>query len=371
MSLRRAVAITKRLLRQFRRDHRTLALVLVVPLVLLGLVGYLLRGGGSNPEVGVVNLDTGALGATIAAHLHQDGAIAATDLDLESAKRRLSDRSLVAYVVIPADLAANATLSHRIAPEVHLEGSEPGPAATVLTAVQRAVSETAAALGSRQGVQLPRVASRVTWLHGGPSLDTLDYFGSAFIGFVVFFLVFVVTSVSFLRERAQGTLERLMASPLRRGEVVVGYMLGFGLLALAQGAIILLFSLFVLHIHNEGNAALVFLVEALMAIAAVNLGIFLSLFARSEFQAVQFIPLVILPQALLSGILFPVSQEPRVLQYASSVLPLTYAVNAMRDITIRGAGLATGSLQLDLAVIGLFAVALVPLAAMTLRREVA
>jgi ABC-2 type transport system permease protein len=177
--------------------------------------------------------------------------------------------------------------------------------------------------------------------------------------------------VSFLRERAQGTLERLMASPLRRGEVVVGYMLGFGLLALAQGAIVLLFSLFVLHIHNEGNAALVFLVEALMAIAAVNLGIFLSLFARSEFQAVQFIPLVILPQALLSGILFPVSQEPRVLQYASSVLPLTYAVNAMRDITIRGAGLATGSLQLDLAVIGLFAVALVPLAAMTLRREVA
>jgi ABC-2 type transport system permease protein len=369
MSLRRSLAITERLLRQFRRDRRTLALVLIVPLVLLGLVGYLLRGGGSSPEVGLVNLDGGQAGASIAAKLHQDGTIAAKDLDLGSAELRLADGSLVAYIVFPADMTATTMLGHVLAPEVHLEGSEPAPAATVLGAVQRAVAGAATTLAGPQGAQLPRVQPRVRWLHGGPTLDTLDYFASAFIGFVVFFLVFVVTSVSFLRERSQGTLERLMASPLRRAEVVVGYMLGFGLLALVQGAIVLLFAIFVLHIHNEGNPALVFLVEALMAIAAVNLGIFLSLFARSEFQAVQFIPLVILPQALLSGILFPVSQEPHALQYVSSVLPLTYAVDALRDITIRGAGPATASLQLDLAVVAAFALLLLPAAAATLRRE--
>src|SRR3979411_3487713 len=114
-----------------------------------------------------------------------------------------------------------------------------------------------------------------------------------------------------------------MASPLRRAEIVLGYMLGFTVLALVQSAEVLAFSLLVLHVHNVGNVALIFLLEALMAIAAVNLGIFLSMFARTEFQAVQFIPLVIVPQVLLSGILFPVSTEPKPLQYVSDALSLT------------------------------------------------
>ena len=142
----------------------------------------------------------------------------------------------------------------------------------------------------------------------------------------MFFLVFVITIVSFLNERSQGTLERLMASPLRRGEIVLGYMLGFTVLALVQAAEVLVFALAILKIQNHGNVLLIFGMEALMAIAAVNLGIFLSMFARSEFQAVQFIPLVIVPQVLLSGIIFPVSSEPTALQYLSNVLPLTYAV---------------------------------------------
>ena len=155
---------------------------------------------------------------------------------------------------------------------------------------------------------------------------------------IVFFLVFVVTSVSFLRERSQGTLERLMASPLRRGEIVLGYMLGFGLVALVQSLLVLVFALTVLRIHNEGNVLLVFLLEALLAIGAVNLGIFLSMFARTEFQAVQFIPIVLLPQVLLSGILFPIANEPGPLQYVSNVLPLTYAVYGMRDVMLKGPG---------------------------------
>ena len=159
--------------------------------------------------------------------------------------------------------------------------------------------------------------------------------------------------MSFLNERSQGTLERLMASPLRRGEIVLGYMLGFTVLALVQAVEVLVFALAVLKIQNHGNVFLIFGMEALMAIAAVNLGIFLSMFARSEFQAVQFIPLVIVPQVLLSGIIFPVSSEPKALQYVSAVLPLTYAVNGMRDIMVKGADLASPSLQLDAAVVAL------------------
>jgi ABC-2 type transport system permease protein len=212
---------------------------------------------------------------------------------------------------------------------------------------------------------------QISYLYGGPTYDTLDYFGAAFIGLVVFFLVFVVTIVSFLNERTQGTLERLMASPLRRGEIVVGYMLGFTVLAVVQSIEVLVFALAVLRIHNQGNVLLIFGMEVLMAIAAVNLGIFLSMFARSEFQAVQFIPLVVVPQILLSGILFPVSSEPAPLQWLSNVLPLTYAVNGMRDIMVKGADLTWPSLQLDVAVVASFCVLFIVAGTATLRRRVA
>ena len=106
-----------------------------------------------------------------------------------------------------------------------------------------------------------------------------------------------------------------------------------------------------------------------MAIAAVNLGIFLSMFARSEFQAVQFIPLVVVPQMLLSGIIFPVSSEPTALQYLSNVLPLTYAVNGMRDIMVKGADLTWSSLQLDAGVVAGFCILLIAAGTATLRRR--
>jgi ABC-2 type transport system permease protein len=191
------------------------------------------------------------------------------------------------------------------------------------------------------------------------------------VGLIVFFLVFVITIVSFLNERSQGTLERLMASPLRRGEIVLGYMLGFTVLALVQAVEVLVFALAVLRIQNHGNVLLIFGMEALMAIAAVNLGIFLSMFARSEFQAVQFIPLVIVPQVLLSGIIFPVSTEPGPLQWLSNVLPLTYAVNGMRDIMVKGSDLSAPGLQLDAAVVAGVCILLIVAGSATLRRRLA
>jgi ABC-2 type transport system permease protein len=211
----------------------------------------------------------------------------------------------------------------------------------------------------------------VSYVYGGPSLDTLDYFGGAFVGLVVFFLVFVVTCVSFLRERSEGTLERLMASPLRRGEIVLGYMLGFTLVALLQSLEVPVFALGVLKVHNSGGVLLIFGIETLLALAAVNLGIFLSMFARTEFQAVQFIPLVVVPQVLLSGVLVPVSSEPGWLQAVSNVLPLTYAVNGLRDVMLKGADLGWGGVRLDSAVLLGFCLLLVGAAAATLRRRVA
>jgi len=364
MNVKRVFAISRRLLEQFRRDRRTLALLFVAPIVILSLLGYLLRGSGDRPAIGVVNSDQGALGRLVTAQLLGSGRVTASEMDLSQAEDRLKRGELAGYLVFPSDFSVRSFRQGSVAPEVHLEGSQPGPNGTVLQALAQALAGAAGAGG-------PRLEPNVSYLHGGANLDTLDYFGAAFIGLVVFFLVFVITSVAFLRERAQGTLERLMASPLRRGEIVLGYMLGFTTVALVQGLIVLLFCLYVLRVHNAGNVALIFLLEALMAVAAVNLGIFLSMFARTEFQAVQFIPIVIVPQVMLSGILFPVSTEPGPLQYLSNVLPLTYAVYGLRDVMIKGADLTSPALQLDALVVLGFCLLLIGAATATLRRRIA
>jgi len=366
MSGRRIGAITRRLLQQFRRDRRTLALLFVAPIVILALLGYMIRGSSSTPAVGIANEDQGPLGATFASTLERSSLISASAIQASDGDSKLKDGSLVAYIVFSADFSQRAQLG-TIAPEVHLEGSQPGTSVPVLQALQQALASVASS-GPGRAVHFQ---PQIQYLYGGPSLDRLDYFGAAFIGLIVFFLVFVITIVAFLNERSQGTLERLMASPLRRGEIVVGYMIGFTVLALIQSAEVLLFALAVLKVYNQGNVLLIFGLEALMALAAVNLGIFLSMFARTEFQAVQFIPLVVVPQFLLSGILFPVSTEPKPLQVISDVLPLTYAVNGLRDVMIKGADLTWPALQLDAGVVAGFCVLLIVAGVATLRRRIA
>jgi ABC-2 type transport system permease protein len=359
-------AITRRLLQGFRRDRRTLALLFVAPIVILGLLGYLMRGSSTVPDAGIANEDSGPLGAIVADALRSSDKIKTVDISSADGDAKLKDGSLVAYIVLPSNFSQQAQ-SGTVAPEVHLEGSQPGEDAPVIQALQQALIKVASQVAGRSVNFQPQI----TYLYGGADYDTLDYFGAAFIGLVVFFLVFVITIVSFLNERTQGTLERLMASPLRRGEIVVGYMLGFTVLALVQSIEVLVFALAVLKIHNQGSVLLIFGMEALMAIAAVNLGIFLSMFARSEFQAVQFIPLVVVPQVLLSGIIFPVSTEPGPLQVVSNVLPLTYAVNGMRDIMVKGADLTSPSLLLDYGVVLGFVVVLIAAGTATLRRRLA
>jgi ABC-2 type transport system permease protein len=333
-------------------------------LVILGLLGYLIRGGTTAPDVGIANQDQGPAGTSIASALDKSSKIHTVTINAADGDAKLKDGSLVAYIVFPANFSQLAQ-SGTIAPEIHLEGSQPGTQAPVLQAMQDGLTSLASATSAI------RFQPQVTFLYGGPNLDQLDYFGAACIGLILFFLVFVVTIVSFLRERSQGTLERLMASPLRRGEIVVGYMLGFTILALVQAVEVLLFSLYVLKVHNQGNVLLIFGFEVLMALSAVNLGIFLSMFARTEFQAVQFIPLVIVPQVLLSGILFPVSTEPKPLQYISDVLPLTYAVNGLRDVMLKGADLTWPALQLDVGVVAGFCVLVIIAGIATLRRRIA
>jgi ABC-2 type transport system permease protein len=158
-----------------------------------------------------------------------------------------------------------------------------------------------------------------------------------------------------------------MASPVSRGELVVGYLLGFVIFATVQSIIILLFTIYALDVEYRGAVWQIFVMQIVVTIGAVNLGIFISAYARNEFQVVQFIPLFILPQIFLSGVLWPVEQMPGYLRGLSDCLPLSYAVRGMREIMLEGNYLV--DIPLELGVLFAFAAAASIGAAVTLRHR--
>lgn len=195
---------------------------------------------------------------------------------------------------------------------------------------------------------------------------TLDRVAPGLLAVFVLFFTFILTGVSFLRERAHGTLERLMTTTVARADILVGYLLGFLLFATIQTVVILAFTVFALQIEYQGNVFEIIAVLMMVVLVAVNLGIFISTFARNEFQVVQFIPLVLAPQIFLSGVIVPTDQMPAVMEAISVVLPLTYAVEGLRGIMVMGQNLA--DVWTDLAVLTGFGVGLLGATVFTLRR---
>ncbi|MDI3340740.1 MAG: ABC transporter permease [Sphaerobacter sp.] len=366
MSLRRIRALAARIIHQFRRDRRTLFLLVVVPVLILSLLAWIYRGDGARAvSLAVVNQGQSPLAAQLVSGLRQDPTLDVQELDAAAAARALDRREADAVLSLPADLAIRPGGPPQEI-QVTLEGSDPSATGAVLGALNRTLPATLVRAVDPAGLPIQITPS---FLHGGPQFDRLDYLAPVVIGFFVFFFVFLLTSVSFLRERIEGSIERLIVSPLSRGEIVLGYMLGFTLFAALQATVTILFAVYVLRIHYVGNLGLVFLFTLLLTLGAVNLGIFLSTFARTELQVVQFIPIVIVPQGLLSGILWPIASLPVPLQWLAHLLPLTYAAEALRGVMIRGDGLST--LWVNLVVLSGFAALMVVLGTATLRREAA
>ena len=200
------------------------------------------------------------------------------------------------------------------------------------------------------------------------SPGTFNRVGPLMLGFFPFLLLFIITSIAVLRERTLGVLDRLMASPIGRGDLLVGYALAFTLVALAQAAIVMIVGIGLLGMPNEGRLEVAFLVVIGQALLGIALGLFFSAFARTEFQAVQFMPPVITLQLLLAGLLVPVDQLPSRLEIVARALPLTYAFEALDHIMRQGHSLTQDRVLLDLGVIfGAVALALAA-GALTLRR---
>jgi ABC-2 type transport system permease protein len=380
MSRRRVQALFRRVVQEIRRDRPSLGLLFIAPILVTGLVTFILREGQTPAVDAVAVNEAGPAGVIVANALRttieaQGGTL--TDVpDAATAEAMVKDGSASVAVTFAAGSTAGAS------PTITMltSGLDPSGEATDVGVIQRAL---VTAVTSGLGVNLPTIDH--TTVYGTPSADPIANFAPAIVGFFAYFFVYILTGVSFLRERTGGTLERLMATPVARGEVVTGYTLGFGLFATMQVVILMTWALSSLHVPAlgplpdfwvglgvpiAGNPLFAFLVVVVTALGAVSLGIFLSTFARTELQIIQFIPVVLVPQFLLSGVLFPVSSLPAIVEPLVRIMPLTYTVDGLRQVFIANADLGTAALQFDLAVLAVFAVFFATIASLTIRRDV-
>ncbi len=375
MNLRRLRAIVRRVVAEVRRDRPSLALLFIAPIVVTGLLTFILREA-ETPDVTAVlvaSADTpGPVVAAIEGALERGG-IKTVQFDEATARVNVAHNPGWVAILLPPNLAGGTIT-------LVTNGLNPSAEGAQIGAVQRVLVGAAVAAA---GARAPTITHET--VYGTPSTDPMVPFAPAIVAFFLYFFVYLLTGISFLRERTGGTLERLMATPVTRSEVVTGYAIGFALFATIQVAVVLTWALGAIHVPAlgpipefaiglgipvAGSPLIAFLVVVLLGLGAVSLGIFLSTFARTELQVIQFIPVVLVPQFLLSGVLFPVETLPAVVRPLVAVMPLGYAVDALRQVFIGGADLASGALQGDLFVLALVAVLFAWVASLTIRREV-
>lgn len=349
IAMRSAFAVTMRILRQFKHDPRTLFMMIVAPVLALFLLNVIFGSPDYEPLI-----LTGDVSTDFVAALDDAGArsAAATQAD---ALGRLSDLDADGFVTRDGDQL-----------KVWVEGSDPSKTAAVLRAIAQAQAETISfdlalepitlpngmTVDPAEFIEIPAFAApaepEVTYVHGEEDMRIFDFYGPVFIGVFVFFFVFITSGISFVRERTGGTLERLMATPIHRWELVLGYVQGFGLFTLVQSAIVVAASIYWVGFPNFGSFWLVLLIALSMALVSLSLGILVSEFANTELQVIQLLQIIVVPQILLSG-MFDLSQTPQWMQTLSRVFPITYGAEAMRAVMLRGSGF--GDVALDLAVL--------------------
>ncbi|HSW98473.1 MAG TPA: ABC transporter permease [Candidatus Saccharimonadales bacterium] len=206
----------------------------------------------------------------------------------------------------------------------------------------------------------------LAWIYNATPA-VFDHIGPALLCIFPFVVMFLITSITTLRERSGGTLERLLAMPIGKLDILLGYSISFGLLAIVQATLATEVSIHIYGLDIAGPEWFLVVVALADAVLGTTLGLLASAFARTEFQAVQFMPAFILPQSLLCGLLVPVSQLPTVLHWVANVLPLRYAVDAMTRVSTEAS--LSHHTYIDLAAVLGFALVAILLGAATLRRS--
>lgn len=374
MNVQRVLAITLRVFRGFKHDKRSIGLMVVAPLLAMSVFGIAFGGEVTNIDVIIVNEDAGTLvgppGNQEELHLAD---MLTENLDeevlnieymtsMEDAVKKVRDGEVWAAIHFPTNFSSAVVTGETTTVTVRADKSNTQIYTTVLVEMRSAMDAVMDELGVRPPVEFDD--SNAVY---GQGAEFTDFLIPGVIAFAIFLLTTLLTLLSFTTERVNKTLDRILVTPVTEGEIVAGYAVAFGLIGTGQSILLISWGIVGFDIFVEGNLGLAILVVALLAIASMAFGILLSAAARTEAQATQMIPLIVLPVFLLSGIFWPIEAIPSWLQPAAYVLPPTHAVDALRSIMIRGWGLAEIWPQV-LALLAFIAVFLL-LATLSLRRK--
>ena len=391
MTVRRTLAFTKRSLLQFRHDRRTFAFILVMPLLMILIFGYTFGGDVQGVKVALINQDEGFQPIAVPGNPFPQGLFLAQNItasldtttlslqastDPASARKQVDDGTLWAAIIFPENFSQDflASLSHqgsvpRPHIEVYLDGSNPTIANTVLRTISQAIQETMKTLASQLNLSQTNASFIVdpVYAYGGGNTRFIDYFAPGVISFAIMMVTTMITIILFVNERRTGTLQRLLVSPAKEHEIVIGYSLAFATIGLLQSVVVLTAALLIFNISIVGNIFLALLVVMLIGFGHQGLGILLSAGARNELQAIQFVPLILFPSILLAGLFWPIESIPSYLQPLSFVIPLRYGIDAERSIMLRRWGL--GQVWVDIVVLIVFAMLTITGSILLLKRK--
>ncbi|WP_419954489.1 ABC transporter permease [Neobacillus niacini] len=361
----RILAMVKRIFFQMLRDKRALALMMVAPLLVLTLLNYLLAGNTVDPRLGVINAADNLIERL------EDSEITVIQVDANT-KDLLLDKDLDGILDINGE---DISLT--------LTNDQPNAAKALQMKVQQAIAaerakEQAANLSSfMENIQskLPGMTDKMeqvkslkintSYIYGNEDTIFFDQLNPILVGFFVFFFVFLISGIALLRERTTGTLERLLATPIQRRDIVFGYLFGYGLFAVIQTIIVVTYAVKVLDITLAGSFWNVVIINLTLALVALTLGLLLSSFANSEFQMMQFIPIAIIPQVFFAGI-FPFESMAGWMQVLAKCMPMYYGGNALVEVMYKGSGL--GEITNDLLVLVGFALVFIVLNVVALKK---
>jgi len=375
MKVSRVFAVTKRVFWDIKNDRRTRVLIFVAPLLVMILFGVAFTGNVKDVRVIVVNNDTAAASSSLSDKIISNFDTSTLNVAYSNSESdaigQVQNGSAYAVIAFPStftqSVEARASGQTSIPPEnvtvsILADKSNVNVANPIIAAVNNAVVQTT----QGQGHQPPVSVDSSNAIYGA-NAQFIDTFVPGIVSVAVWQITMLLTLIAFVGERTSGTLSRLLASPLKESELVTGYAVAFGAIGAAQSAVLLAVAVLLFHITIVGNVFLSFGVIALLAIVAEGLGILLSSFARREAQAVQFLPFVVLPAFLLSGVFWPIEAIPEWLQPVSYLLPTTYAVEAVRSVNLRGWGL--DKIYPDVVALLIFAGVFLVLATILLRRR--
>ncbi|MFC6182358.1 ABC transporter permease [Lactiplantibacillus daowaiensis] len=394
----RTMAIVKRVLKQMLRDKRTLALMFVAPLLIMSLMYFLFQNNTTQvATLGVHDVDSQVVKAVESKHVaikhyttSQSAATVIKTHDLAGYLTQNSGKLTITYAnsnptdttLIKAALqsgviklrlktlvtATKAQKKALVAQQAALQRLAKAQTQTAVSQLKTALAQAKASGNTAAVAKLqkqlkaatapkattkmaaPKASTYTTkshYIYGSSDSTFFESYLPIFLGFFVFFFVFLISGISLLNERTTGTLSRLLATPIRRSEIIFGYLIGYGIFAVIQTLITVTFAIIVFKVHLVGSIWLIFLVNFLLALVALTLGIFISTFANSEFQMIQFIPIVVIPQIFFAG-LIPVDGMATWLQWIAHIMPLYYGAGALTDVATKGATLSEISGQLGI-----------------------